>query len=426
MSKTSKQEMIHEIGDFLHVYMKAGKINKRPFFEHIHSNISDMEKLLKVHFLLKSEVIEYIKRLPDLFKQFKTTTKSLNKITEEEIRGKIDWQSTIQTRIKRNKLNSPVYSVTERNRMYDSNENIVLKKLLSVIYHLVFEHKLVDNQYEWGNAWNNELRNSFEHIYIQNIYLKRIVLPKNELDIRMIYKATQHRSPLYAEAASLLLLYYRITNNDLDNDEIIELLNESFIEPDSTETLFELYWIMKLIKENNSESLLHIYDGNNKNLVASWIKKGIRYNIYHNSIGSGIVKFSVPLEDIQNSEHPYLIQKEKSILMQKKFSQVFFDSTPNTIFFNGRPDILIEGIDVNNHLLHELSIGEVKYTNSESYALVGLDELIDYIHFAKHKNDYVLNQDITIKGMLFLDKVNVKFSDSTFLEVYSLNENNHE
>ena len=54
--KRTPEELIEEISDFLIVYMKAGKLGINSFINKAHLQLSQLEQLLQIHFLLKEEV----------------------------------------------------------------------------------------------------------------------------------------------------------------------------------------------------------------------------------------------------------------------------------------------------------------------------------------------------------------------------------
>ncbi|MDL4842621.1 hypothetical protein [Aquibacillus rhizosphaerae] len=152
--------------------------------------------------------------------------------------------------------------------------------------------------------------------------------------------------------------------------------------------LFELYWIVKLIKQNTNNSQLHLMDGT-QNMLASWEKESYLYKLYHDSTGSNNISFRVSENEVADSNNPYLIQRYQSFVMSNKLTSDIFDRGSTKLFWSGRPDFLLEVYEKETNLLVKLIIGEVKNTSSVEYAITGLRELIDYFHLAKdNKSDY--------------------------------------
>lgn len=67
--------------------------------------------------------------------------------------------------------------------------------------------------------------------------------------------------------------------------------------------------------------------------------------------------------------------------------------------------------------LVKLFIGEVKNTSRVKYAITGLEELLDYVHFVKDgKGEYLLGRDVEVKGMLCIrDMELVESADSELI-----------
>jgi len=64
---------------------------------------------------------------------------------------------------------------------------------------------------------------------------------------RTIESVKRSRSAFYRDAAILLDRYRRLLNQELDSDEAHEILTHTVIAPEETETLFELYWIFRIL-----------------------------------------------------------------------------------------------------------------------------------------------------------------------------------
>ena len=152
-------------------------------------------------------------------------------------------------------------------------------------------------------------------------------------------------------------------NFDLYQDEVYRLLSNTFINIADDNTLFEFYWVFRLIKENAiSEKLYVIDEGNNK--VASWEDEVYFYDIYHNSTGSNELTFQVLLEELEHVDNEYAKRKVMSLKKAGEIVSALFGSESYDFksIWSGRPDILVEVINKNTSKLEKLIIGEVKYT----------------------------------------------------------------
>jgi len=87
-------------------------------------------------------------------------------------------------------------------------------------------------------------------------------------------------------------------------------------------------------------------------------------------------------------------------------------NTEKTLY-SGVPDILLIRTDSTGELTG-LLIGEVKYTRDPAYIKTGIEELLEYLHFAQYNGSYIVhpnrkadadgNDNIPIEGVVFVDK----------------------
>jgi hypothetical protein len=427
ISKITPEEMLEEIGGKLIVYLKNGTLNMDSFLNKIDMNIDDMDQLLRIHFLLKDKVRKFIEKLPNRIRNIKTSTQKINRQLKGEVRGKIDWQETIRYRCNTNYKDSTTFVCQQTNKDFNIKENLVLKKLLNIIHSIIFQDlDASPENYSWLSSWLGEgnLAYSLDEIYYRNIYLNKIDISEVIISDRMIQDTKKSRNILYQEAAELLEYYKYFINEEgwkEDQAEIISLLNETFIKPQKESVLFELYWVIKIIQYNSQNYRLKLIDGS-KNLIASWTDNNLRYNIYHDSIGSSRINWSVDLDELKNIENKFFKRKILSRRKAREISEIF-KSKIDSKYWTGRPDIVIEIINENKDRLEKIVIGEVKYTNRESTAKEGLKELLDYMQLVRTKdsNKYI-NNNIGIVGLLLLDNINLK-NEMTFKGLKITNRN---
>jgi hypothetical protein len=405
-----EEEMLEEISGFIHGYLKAGKVRINSFFSKINVNISNLEQLLTIRFLLKEDTKDFVKNLPMLLKRIKTTTVAQNETNIGEVRGQIDWGQTTKERLARNHKDRTIFSINESIRSYSTPENIVLKQLLSVFYKILFQDSYIKGfeKAVWFSEWQ-QLKVNIEQAFKNNIYLQRV----NQMHVtdRVIQKTLNNRNRLYQEAAKLLMSYRKIINGQFNKEDIKSLLRETFIAPENIDVLFELYWIVQIIKQNTNKSQLYLMDGH-QNKVATWEDDSYTYHLYHDSTGSNSVTFTIPSSEIVNSTHPYLQQKYKSLVTTKKLAHDLFARNLTSHLWRGRPDFLIEVYEKSTNKLIELTIGEVKNTSRVDYAITGLEELLDYVYLVKgRKGNYLLDSEVSVKGILCVDEVELNNKD---------------
>jgi len=436
MTKTSEDALVKEVGVHLFTFLKYGDISS--FTKKIDTslNIDDMEKLLRIHFILRNDVTNFVSSLPQRIRRIKTTTRKYNEQQRDKIRGRIDWQKTFKERYRSNDALSPYY-VDLVERKYSIPENLVLNELLKTIYSITSNdvYRAIKNDYPWLKGWTKgNLLAILKNVYQRNIYLRRI---REEGEVilteRMISNTLQSRNTFYSEAAKLMSDYKKLMNYDLTPSEAQELLKNTFIRPGRVEVLFELFWIFKVIMaitHDKKAVTFNIIDGNN-NIVAEWEDEYYRYRIYHDS--TGVFNFREKWENIKIPEKDGYLKRESLVVKEwQKASKEFFDLQRGDVLWGGRPDIVLEKYHKGQKRPVQVFLGEVKYTESVYYASKGLKELLEYMALIRSSDNYfeddanaVFSSD-KIKGWLFLDNVDVVRQHSQNVSVIKIGDGNIE
>jgi hypothetical protein len=413
--KADKQQLLEEVSEFLAAYLKSGRFGFASFIKKLNLNINNIEQLLRIHFILKPEIKRFAQELPNRIRKFKTSTIVKNEILTGLVKGQINWTKTINHRLNTNPKDRTTFSCNEKYRNYTIKENLVLKEVIDIIYSILNEISWDKvSKYSWMNEWL-VIKPQFETLYLKNVYLKRINNKGLFATDRMILEVLNHRNPLYREAAELLLSYRKIMNYKLNQKEVTKLLADTFISPNKEEVLFELYWVIKMIKSNTKDAELNIIDGKNQ-IVASWITDNYKYDIYHDSTGSNDLKFLVKWDEVQYSNNEYLNRKVLSMQDSKRLAESYFNFSLHDSMWSGRPDFLVEVREIHSNNMVKIVIGEVKYTKNRDYAVQGMRELIDYIWLIKDREmNYINHGDysqVQIKGILCLDDIPIQKSHS--------------
>ena len=408
----TKEEIIKFIEKELIIYLKSGKLSINPYLKDLNLNIDNLEKLLKIHFLLDEEVLSYIKSLKINIKRLNTSIAKEDILTKGNIRGNILWHKSI---IKRYSINPKDYSIficKENFKNHISKENLVLNELLKILYEIVTETSdLIYDNYDL----DKEVLLKNINVYKKNIYLSKI--EEKYITDKMINSVINSRNKFYSQSAKLLKRYKKILN--LNEDEVENLFKRTFIDILNDWTLFELYWIVRIIKENAKNAKLYILDDKNTK-VAEWRDNENIYTIYHNSTGSNEISFKVDLEEISDIENIVINKRREIINETNNIAKKIFPNIRERYskVFNGRPDILIEIRNINNKKLNKVVIGEVKYTKDTNNIIQGIKELLEYIKFIKYKqnNKYEyfseLDIDLEVEGLLLSENLILKITDS--------------
>ncbi|KXA89625.1 hypothetical protein AKJ61_02500 [candidate division MSBL1 archaeon SCGC-AAA259B11] len=287
---------------------------------------------------------------------------------------------------------------------YDVSENLVLKKLLSIIHTVVDKdlEKPLEKDYNWLKKLGEEKEtvNYLKNVYRKNVHINRIQNPSQyKVSDREISIAENSRKELYKEAAKLLIKYRELMEDRYDEEELEELLNETLILPGDTPTLFELYSVFKLLCRMKEDfGLKKIEEG--RDAIAIFKEGAKEILVYHDSTGK--MSFHEKVEKLEGAapDNEHLERYRKSVLKHAEVIEKLLDKTDES-FYSGRPDILVEYR--RDGKLYQLDIGEVKYSESKSVFSDGLKELIQYIYFSRENEEYSL-ENIDMEGILVLDK----------------------
>ena len=428
--KMQPQEIIEEIADDLIIYLKNGQLAPSSFIEELNLDINNLQQLLRAHFILKDEVRDFVKQLPNRLRNIKTSNQKITQFLQGEVRGKINWQDTIKRRCKRNNLNQNIFICQQMDRNFNIKENLVLKRLLEIIHQITINDLEVEKKnYAWLADWlgDQDLAQQLEEIYFKNIYLNRIEHDQVRVTPRMIADTKKSRNLLYQDAAQLLDFYRRLTNvnrwTENERSEIKELLSNTFIRPQADDVLFELYWAIKLINENTEQEQLNLIDGSS-NLVTSWEAQERKYFIYHDTRGSGRLNWQVNLNELEETSDPFLRRRVEGYKLSQELNKGIFNKELSNTYWQGRPDIVIEIVNQENKKLEKVIIGEVKYTNNFDTVKQGLTELIDYLVLIRDENGYFSNNKLTeprieLEGLLLFDEISAANNQIQGVKIYN-------
>lgn len=410
--------MISEVSNYLYGYLKDGVIQIDSVIHHADFTIDRLEDLLKLRFIKSDRTIAFMKSLESELSSIKSSTSSNTVESYYEVRGEILWEETLQRRLQTNPKDHYRFITRETERTFNTDENLVLKELLSKLYNYCYDDqflKIFASRPWYGDVMKN--RENVEKAFYHNIYISKI--GKQKVSERIVNKTKSHRKKIYREAAYLLQFIRQLEQSDFTSAILKDVLHEFFILPANEDVLFELYWIVQILKKQ-ANAVYYLMDGTNSK-VASWADEEYDFHLYHDSAGSNRVRFSIHSDELAQSANPYLIHESQSFDKYNQLAQSFFRQEKSLNYWRGRPDILIEKVHRQSGKLAGLTIGEIKNTQSTNYASKGLSELVSYMHLVKDKNgDYLMDRDITVKGLLCLGEIEVDGVELGNVSVVSL------
>jgi len=359
----------------------------------------DYESLVRLHFVLKPAVVEFVEALPQRLRNVKTQAKRVTTVSRGRVDGRINWPATMKKRYSTNPGDSSLFVCDNRSESYDVAENIVLKRLLSVIYRTLEDCKeYLRADYQWvTERWheNLELIEEMQRIFERNVHVTRIRDPEEyEPTERMLQRAEAARTDVYIEAAELLRSFRSSMASDAES--IAALLEETAITPDDEETLLELFVLFKfvsIIESLRDESFTLATVGSDTQEVA-WMADGdTEIALYHDNSARERGLSFVPEEygkDRDDLTRTEMIQRETREVISTYLKNEEFRQT------TGRPDVIVLEVDASDR--REYLITEVKNSTKPQTIRSGIKETLEYLAFLRRDEDFVFDEQTQFFG----------------------------
>ncbi|EHK00640.1 hypothetical protein HRED_00840 [Candidatus Haloredivivus sp. G17] len=393
-----KTELLDQVADDIFSYVMQGDFPQQSIAsslkpKDLNDRFEEYEKLMDFHFVLRNEIVELVNNLNSELRSIKTETEKESRISNGNVDGRIDWSSTVKERYSRNPDNSALFVVDNSTQDYSIDENIVLKKLLSIIYNTLDDcEEFFDRNHEWSKRWTEkhgdlvqEMKNTFE----RNVHIERIRDPEEyEPTERMLNSAENSRNKLYRDAAKYLRMREKIFSGD--QEEIRDLLEKTAITPDDEDRIMELFVLFKFIS-----SIESIEAGSDFNLntisrgtqrIASMQAEDKEIRIYHDSSAKKDLDIEFKYdpeahireedgEPVRELTRPEKVEKEAQDTIGRYFGK-------NTSKHTGRPDVILVEIIKDNEE-REYFITEVKNSTNENTIRRGIKEALEYLAFLR-------------------------------------------
>lgn len=362
-------------------------------YEELDERFDDYELLMDLHFILKSDLTKFVEKLPHRIRSIKTQTKNVSNTQRGTIEGRINWSSTIKERYSGNPGDNSLFVTDNRTEHYDIDENIVLKKLISIIYHtLQNAREHLENDYEWVNEeWSQEKMDEMERIFERDVHVKRIKSPEEyEPTDRMLNSAKNSRQKIYRKAAELIEKRRRLYNGD--EEEIEKLLQETAITPDDEETLFELFVLFKYISniEKLQEENFKLKTISSDKQEVARIEGDKEIVLYHDNSA----------KDRSLSFYTDALEKDKEELTRTEKVEREAHDIINNYFENedaqkqtGRPDVIVLEIKDKDKNSFEYLITEIKNSSNKQTIREGVKETLEYLAFLRVDEELVFGNN---------------------------------
>lgn len=389
-------ELVDALATDIFAYVMHGDLSEqhvaselRP--DDLDERFADFESLVRLHFVLRSDVVDFVEALPKRLRSVKTQTRDVTEKTRGGVDGRIDWPSTVRERYTTNPNDTGLFVCDRRHEDYDVDENVVLKRLLAVVYRTLDDiERFVKRDYDWvTERWheNAELVDAMKRIFERNVHVKRIRDPEDyEPTERMLQHAEGSRSEVYRDAASLLRTYRRSLR--ADEDAIRELLDQTTITPDDDETLFELYVLFRHVAaieslRDDQFTVQTIETGSQE--IAHLETDSESVYLYHDTAAGdrGLSFNPTPEEPTAETDLSRMerVQRESLEVARTYFPDRDFTSV------TGRPDVIV--LEVETDDTREYLVTEVKNSRRIETVQRGITETLEYLAFLRQDDEFV-------------------------------------
>lgn len=310
INEYNKEQLLNEINEFFYIYLFKGYIINPSDVEI--SNLfnldnNDLNILKTVHFLLSDEINDLIENLPFLIRNLSHSTKKETEILKGHIKGKINWNQTIKTRLTNGSNDQTLFVCHPPSKFYDLEENQLLKFLLKKIVYLKRKFLDFNNLNTQIDISNIDENLDWQETIEINVYKIKKILKKVYFDeitsikrvtSKHLRKTYKNRNQLYHNVIKVFLLYEDLFI--LNKKEILkQLIEKRLITTFDDNKLYELYILFNLIKIfPKSKELKLLYSDNSYVLKSE--DNGIIITVYYQKIPENLKTESKYLNILNN------------------------------------------------------------------------------------------------------------------------------
>ncbi|MFC6722363.1 MULTISPECIES: hypothetical protein [Halobacteriales] len=395
----NREAIIDQLSQDIISYVMAGSFEEHQVAreikpEDLDERFEDYRLLLDLHFILKSDVVNFVRELPKRLRSISTETKTVSRTRRGTVDGHINWGATMKKRYSQNPADTSLFVCDNRSEDYDTPENLVLKRLISIIYETIDQaEEYIKQEYGWAqDTWRGEeeLIDELKQIVERNVHVRRIRSPETyEPTERMMIAAESSRQPIYQEAAALLRTRAKLL--DGDHGEIKDLLNNTAITPDDDETLFELYVLFRFVSvlesvRDQQAQFKPIQAGRNE--IAKFAGKPELVLYYDQAATDRDLSF-VTEEDVSGRS---LSRSEKVQEVAHDISSQYFGKEFQN--YTNRPDVIVLEIRDPSTQTYEYLITEVKNSTNTGTIRTGIKEALEYLAFLRVDDEFVFGDTV--------------------------------
>ncbi|APW98366.1 hypothetical protein CHINAEXTREME_11440 [Halobiforma lacisalsi AJ5] len=394
----NRDALLEQLTEDILAYAKHGSFPEQELArsikpEQLDERFEEYELLLDLHFILQSDVVEFFRELPAHLRSIRTETQTTSRTRRGTVDGRINWGKTIKKRYAEHPRDRSLFVCENRSEDYDIPENIVLKRLISVVHETIREaEEYLRGDYEWvTETWkgSDELVDELQRIVERNVHVRRIREPDTyEPTERMLTTAANSRHEVYRDAASLLRSRERLFRGE--PNAIRQLLEETAIAPDDQDTLFELFVLFRFVAtlEEMRETQPEFKTIATDRQELARFKGEKEIVLYHdNSARDRELSFvAVPDEDKAELSRTDKVQVAAQEIAGNYFGKDYQNHT-------GRPDVIVLEVISEDENEHEYLIVEVKNSTREETIRQGIKETLEYLAFLRVNDEFVFGEE---------------------------------
>jgi hypothetical protein len=394
----NREELLDRLTQDVLAYVMHGDFPEEHFageikFQGLDERFDDYERLIRLHFVLRPDVVRFVERLPRRLRGVKTQTENVSRTVRGGIDGRIDWPGTVRERYSSNPRDTALFVTENRSENYDIHENIVLRKLLSLIYTTLDDcEQYLRADYDWvTDRWkeNLELVDVMTEIFERNVHVTRIREPKAyEPTERMLQRAASARNEVYRVAAELLRQYRRTLSGE--KEALRELLEDTAITPDDDETLFELFVLFRFVAtiEQLRDDQFRVRTITSGSQEIARMDGDREIVLYHDSSGGdrGLsFRHDAYEKDASELSRSEQVKREAMSVAERYFQDSRFRVS------SGRPDVIV--LEVGSDDGYEYLITEVKHSARVETVRDGIEETLEYLAFLRRDGERVFEPE---------------------------------
>jgi len=403
-TKTPPERLREAVSTQLVTYLSEGVVSESAVATVVDPSeltVTDIRRLLRIKFVLSSDVTEFVQRAPDQLRRVRRSSRQLTETERGSVSGRVNWPGTHARRSRAGHDDPTLFATTTQSVAYDIPENRVVKRLLSEVVDVVGE-EFVANDHDWQSEWSAESATELTRVYRDNPHLARLPDPESyTVTDRDIDAARRSRRELYQDAAALLRLYRDLLDGQYERAAVQELLRETIIVPSEPARLFELYVVFELLATLDNGSLRYRTVSPGSGAIASLKTPEMSIEVYYDETGP--VTLSEPSPEVQPETLSRPFSRElMAARAYDSHREAILGTGSQKVYYRGRPDLVVCVFTHENgeQSLRTVLLGEIKYTRREQTLARGIRELSEYLSFARHDANYLSESDVQLQGVV--------------------------